>query len=158
MASTNKTEHLMLNSWVETDRPQRNDFNSDNLIIDTVLGEHVEDNDLHLTESEKKRVASPFVVVPYSGTGAEIVTISLPVVPRFAVVYRKGMPFTLYDSEAGVNKVYGGVAFTSGGGATGGISLNTTEGITLSQSATASDGVKYCFNEEGGQYMVIVFR
>ncbi len=158
MASTNKTEHLLLNSWIETDRPQRNDFNSDNHIIDTVLGEHIEDNDLHLTETEKSRVASPFVVVPYVGTGEKTTTISLPVVPMFAVVYRKGMPFSLYDSQSGVNKVYGGVAFTSGGGASAGVSLSVTGGITLEQGAAESDGVYYCLNEEGCQYTVIVFR
>ncbi len=158
MASANKTEHLLLNSWDETDRPQRNDFNTDNTIIDTVLGEHIENNSIHLTETEKNRVSSPYVVVPYAGTGEESITLSLPVVPKFALVYRKGMPFSLYDTQTGVNKVYGGVAFTSGGGASAGVSLSTTGGITLAQSMAESGGVHYCLNEDGGQYIVIVFR
>ena len=38
MASTNKTEKLNLNQWVETDPVLREDFNADNAILDAVIG------------------------------------------------------------------------------------------------------------------------
>ncbi|MDO4750198.1 MAG: hypothetical protein Q4A39_05080 [Eubacteriales bacterium] len=37
MASTNKTEKLNLNQWVETDPVLREDFNADNAILDEVI-------------------------------------------------------------------------------------------------------------------------
>ena len=54
MSSTNKTANLGLNSWIESDRPKRTDFVSDNTIIDNVLGNHVKDNGVHLTAEEKQ--------------------------------------------------------------------------------------------------------
>lgn len=34
MPSSNKTSHLRLNRWVGTDKPKKDDFNDDNLLID----------------------------------------------------------------------------------------------------------------------------
>ena len=62
MASTNKTQNLGLNNWLETDKPKRIDFVSDNAIVDNILGTHIKDNDIHLTSSEKDRVSEPFEV------------------------------------------------------------------------------------------------
>lgn len=39
MASTNKTENIGLNDWASEDRPERADFNSDNLILDEYIGD-----------------------------------------------------------------------------------------------------------------------
>lgn len=38
MASTNKTPHLQLSQWIGTDKIRREDFNGDNLKIDTAYG------------------------------------------------------------------------------------------------------------------------
>ncbi len=157
MASTNKTEKLRLNAWVESDRPQRTDFNSDNSIIDTALGGHLEDDDLHLTSEEKSRVSRPFTAVYYVGTGAESLKVTLPLVAQAALVYREDMPFTVYDSSTGVNKVYGAVAF-SGAGASAGVTLSGNGYVTVMQSTTAVNGVKNCLNESGAQYKVLAFR
>ena len=63
MASTNKTEYLSLNAWVESDRPQRADFNSDNSIIDSALGAHLENDDF-LPQTSLK---TPLAHKPQSG-------------------------------------------------------------------------------------------
>ncbi len=157
MASTNKTEYLNLNEWSENDRPQRNDFNSDNSIIDTALGQHLENEDLHLTSTEKARVSRPFTVVSYVGTGAESLKVTLPLVAQAVLVYREDKPFTVYDSSAGVNKVYSAVSYT-GAGATSGVTLSSNGYITVTQSASAVNGIMNCLNESGGQYKVIAFR
>lgn len=39
MTSTNKTQYVDLNQWVESDIPQMSDFNNDNEIIDNVIKE-----------------------------------------------------------------------------------------------------------------------
>ena len=50
MPTENKTTNLSLNSWLATDKPKREDFVNDNNIIDTVLGTHIADTSLHITE------------------------------------------------------------------------------------------------------------
>lgn len=157
MASTNKTEYLSLNAWVESDRPQRADFNSDNSIIDSALGAHLENDDLHLTSTEKARISRPFTVVSYVGTGAASLKVTLPLVAQAVLVYREDMPFTVYDSTSGINKVYAAVSF-SGGGATAGLTLSGNGYITVTQSTSAVNGIMHCLNESGGQYKVIAFR
>ena len=157
MASTNKTEHLALNAWVESDRPQRNDFNSDNSIIDNALGKHLENDTIHLSSVEKTRISTPFTAVSYVGTGEESLKVTLPLVAQAVLVYREDSPFTVYDSANAVNKVYGAVAF-SGAGATAGVTLSGNGYVTVTQSATASNGVKNCLNESGGQYKILAFR
>lgn len=156
MSSTYKTEYLKLNSWEASDRPQRNDFNSDNTIIDTVLGEHLENDKLHLTSSEKTRVSQPIVLVSYAGDGSESRLITLPAVASAVVVYRDGMPPVVYDSTTGCTKVYSAIA-VYGGGATSGITLNGS-GLNVSQSAEASGGIKLCFNELNVQYKISLIR
>ncbi len=157
MASTNKTEHLGLNAWVEADRPQRNDFNSDNIIIDNTLGEHLDSSSMHLTETEKSRVSNPYVVVPYAGTGSETLKVTLPLVAKGVIVYREDMPFSTFDSVQSVTMVYGAVAFPSAG-ASAGVTLSSNGYVTVKQSATATNGIKHCLNESGCQYRVIAFR
>lgn len=50
MPTENKTTNLSLNNWLATDKPKREDFVNDNNIIDTVLGTHIADTSLHITE------------------------------------------------------------------------------------------------------------
>ena len=53
MASTNKTTRLQLNSWVASDKPKMEDFNSDNAIIDQSLGTHIANTSIHVTAADK---------------------------------------------------------------------------------------------------------
>ena len=62
MPSTNTTPNLGLNSWLSSDKPKRTDFVSDNTIIDTVLGTHISDSNLHLTSLQKDYVAEPYKI------------------------------------------------------------------------------------------------
>lgn len=155
MASTKKTEKLGLNSWESSDRPQRNDFNSDNLIIDTVLGTHVESSDLHLTSTEKARVSRPLVPVAYAGDGKSTYTVELSFNPTAVIVYCVGKPFAMYDSAQGVNKVYGAMA-VYGAAQTAGVELAGNK-VVVHQSE-ASSGVKHCLNEADAQYKIIAIR
>lgn len=42
MPSTNKTGHLRLNNWLGSDKPKKDDFNSDNRLVDTACREMAE--------------------------------------------------------------------------------------------------------------------
>ena len=77
MASTNKTPNLRLNSWLDSDRPKRMDFVSDNNIIDSTLGTHLNDSTSHLTPSEKDKVDEPFEICILYGTGETSTSIHL---------------------------------------------------------------------------------
>ena len=41
MPTNNKTSNLNLNSWLSTDKPKREDFVNDNIILDTAIGQHI---------------------------------------------------------------------------------------------------------------------
>lgn len=153
MSSYNKTERLGLNNWSESDRPMRNDFNSDNLIIDEVLGNHISDSDMHLGTEEKSRVSRPLVINAYTGNGNSERTITLSKAPLGVFVYRVDKPFSVYDSATGCTKVYSSVAFVGGQSATG-LSLNGST-VTVRQSSASVGGVLNCLNEADAQYKII---
>lgn len=70
MPSSNKTGHLRLNSWTGSDKPKKDDFNSDNTLVDAAcreldervcavepvrgaVAEHTANTAIHLSESER---------------------------------------------------------------------------------------------------------
>ncbi len=156
MASKNKTDKLSLNLWESTDRPQRGDFNSDNLIIDEALGGHIEDTTLHLTTDEKSRVQRPVKTMGYQGNGDAEATITLDEVPVGVIIYCDTAPLQSYDSAAGYTKVYSAVAFY-GAGATKGVELSGKI-LKVKQDVSISNGVQSCLNESGRQYKIVVIR
>ncbi len=156
MASKNKTEMLGLNLWDGTDRPQRGDFNSDNILIDEALGAHLADETLHLTATEKERVRRPVQSFSYVGNGSAEGSVTLPVTPSVVIVYCDGMPRNVYDSANACTRVYGGVA-VYGAGASAGICLEGNV-VKLMQSTSPANGVMNCLNENGRQYKVVMIR
>ncbi len=156
MASTNKTDNLGLNLWQGTDRPQRGDFNSDNMIVDTALGEHIANSDLHLTETEKARVKRPVQYYSYLGDGAAQASLSLSFTPSMVIVYCDGMPFCLYDSAKECTKVYSAVAGYGAGGSSG-VAIEGSA-LKFTQDTAAKNGYMKCLNESGKQYRVAVIR
>ena len=156
MASKNKTEKLGLNLWESTDRPQRADFNSDNLIVDEALGGHLENGSLHLTSEEKSRVQRPVKVTGYQGNGQAEATITLDSVPTGVIVYCDGSPVQVYDLAIGCTKIYSALAFYSAC-ATKGAQLSGST-LKVSQDSSPAGGVRCCLNESGKQYKVIVIK
>ncbi len=156
MPSANKTERLGLNLWQGSDRPQRNDFNSDNAIIEQVVGDHTENDNIHLTEAEKTRVKKPMVTVSYLGDGSAQRTVTLPAVVTTVIVFCDSMPCAVFDSTASCTKNYAGFSMY-GAGSSAGVSFNSSA-LTVTQDTTAQNGVKNCLNETGKTYRVIGFR
>lgn len=156
MPSANKTQRLGLNLWEGTDRPQRNDFNSDNTIVEQVLGDHVENQTLHLTADEKTKVKRPMVTVSYLGDGEAQRTITLPAVVTTVIVFCESMPCAVYDADAGCTKSYFGASMY-GAGSSAGVAFNGST-VTVQQDSQASGGFMNCLNEADKTYRVICFR
>lgn len=161
MASTNKTPNLNLNSWLGTDQPTRADFVYDNSTIDTTVGGHILDTDIHLTSAQKQKISQPFVVDSISGNGNATRDITLPFEPSLVIYYQKGQPFTGYNStsdyticRAGVVGLVLGFSYASLGLSLSGSTLTVTQ-----SSSTPSPGGNFAnLNENGSQYGYIAFR
>jgi hypothetical protein len=155
MGSTNKTPNLQLNSWLDTDSPKRLDFQSDNNIIDEILGGHINNSTIHLTAEEKDNLGIPFQMFTYSGNGAASRNINLPFAPAFAIVFKNNAPLCAHNSSANIQS--SGFVLNSIGG-TAGIGLADST-LTVNQYQTLStSSPNYDFNESGGSYRAILFR
>ncbi len=157
MPTENKTTNLHLNSWVGTDKPKRTDFVADNEILDQVIGNHLENFTMHVSEEDRALFEQPFVIGVLGGNGNATCKHTLPINPSCIFVCLKNAPFVEYDSTNGYTICNGGFVTTSDGGGTAGIKmfLNT---VTLSQSTIASSGRFLNLNKNGGQYFYIAFK
>ena len=154
MATSNYTANLHLSAWSDTDRPKRADFVSDNAIIDAQLGGHLADGGIHVTSAEKAKISEPFVSTVYAGSGESSRTISLDFTPKMVVVFKRGAPFVQYSGS--VNVVNAACAAYSHGSSAGvGI---TTNGVSVTEQATAENGVRVSLNASGSQYTLIAFK
>lgn len=144
MPSTNKTNHLGLNQWKESDRPVRNDFNSDNLLVDTALGEHLANGDIHVTAEEKSYIKDWLLSYSYTGTGESSRAFVLGEKIRFVMIFAKDKPLS------------------DGYSACGYLALGCSQGLTISASGTGftvgQDGTSIKLNEEGTQYRAVMLK
>ncbi len=153
MASTNKTPNLRLNNWLESDKPKRADFVADNSIIDSVLGSHISDTNLHLSLSEKERVSNPYTISLYYGTGENNYAYNFPFEPKMVIIFKTETPVvTTVSNYPKVN-----YAVTTTRGSSGGATLSGTT-LTVKQTSTSQNGVLYNLNEEDAAYVIICFR
>lgn len=153
MPTNSKTPKLGLNSWVGTDKPLRQDFVDDNTLIDSLLGGHLEDTDVHLTEGERARLEAPFTFTLLGGTGEASCEHALAFAPSLVLVYQNDEPLAAWeDGHAVCNAAIAGQEFSSGG------ALLNANSLTLYQSQAAGEGVFYNLNLEGGQYTCVAFR
>ncbi len=155
MPTNHKTPKIHLNSWLGTDKPMRSDFVEDNTLLDTLLGGHLENDSLHLSEKDRIALSTPFVADIFAGNGQASGTHVMPFAPRLVFVFLRNAPFSRYDSEKACTVSNAAVVWqgvTSGGA---GLSGKT---LTLTQSQAPSDGAFYNLNASGGQYGYVAFR
>ncbi len=151
MPSLNKTQRLKLNLWEPTDRPMRNDFNSDNILIDTVVGEHTNNSNIHLSAEEKAYLQKPVAVMNYTGNGESSRSFTLSEKAKLVIVFAHGKP------AISANKVYFALGYT-GLGALSGVSVaESGMEFTVSQFAD-SQGNTISLNENGTGYRVVMLR
>ena len=152
MPSSFKTEKLGLNFWANIDRPVRSDFNLDNAAIDSAVGDHIENNLLHLNENDRSRLRDTYSITQLQGTDTASRQITLDFAPSLVVYYAVDKPPSLYTD--GVNKIYFAVTAKESGGS-GGISLSCST-VTISQ--TTSGDLRYDLNNSARQYVLIAVR
>lgn len=154
MATSSYTSNFGLSNWAPTDRPKREDFVSDNNIIDNVLGSHIGNIDMHLTNSEKEKALQPYTTMIYSGNGSDNRALTTEFAPKLVMVFKKdAAPVEYANSAAVIN--FGTAVYGHGGSAGVGV---TSTGFSVRQQSTASDGKRFSLNEDGYQYFAVIFR
>ena len=145
MAASKKSTVLGLCLWEGTDKPRRVDFVADNEAIESQLGGHIQNDNLHLNDTRRKRLDTPTEVRTYTGTGAASRTILFGFSPSAVIVF------------AVDTKQYAGIA--AGGQNSLGVTLSTAQ-VTVRQTQTApTDGSGMAsLNESGVTYAVLAFR
>lgn len=156
MASTEKTPYLGLSKWLSSDRPKREDFVSDNTIIDEKIKGHFTNSQAHLTAAEKEKLSQPVERMTVSGTGDSSAAYTFDFEPSFVIVCKTDRPMSEYNS-GGYNVVNGGFAVGNNGGGTAGIQLAGKK-LLLEQSTSAENGVFLNLNEQYSQYLIAAFR
>ena len=82
MGSTNKTEYLGLSGWVHSDTPKMIDFATDNEIVDSILGEHINDSKIHLSEEDRALLGGSITSTLMAGNGSTSRTVTLSSAPK----------------------------------------------------------------------------
>lgn len=97
MASKNKTPNLNLNDWAGSDAPARADFNADNRIIDLLLGGHIQNNAVHITQAERDKWNTYVDARSYFGTDATEREITIGFRPRGILIIAVNRPCVTVD-------------------------------------------------------------
>ena len=155
MAASKKSTVLGLCLWEGTDKPRRVDFVADNEAIESQLGGHIQNDNLHLNDTRRKRLDTPTEVRTYTGTGAASRTILFGFSPSAVIVFAVDKPFS--QATTGCTKQYAGIA--AGGQNSLGVTLSTAQ-VTVRQTQTApTDGSGMAsLNESGVTYAVLAFQ
>lgn len=159
MSSTNKTEKLGLNGWIGSDIPQRNDFNRDNAIVDEIVGNHIDDRVIHVSESERKIWSNNVYTTFYFGNGDMTQTIKTgcPFEPMLAIIFANGLPTIRPHISGNESWHYFGIA-TPASESMGLSFINETD-LQVQQSKQAYIYTDYSYlNANGVLYTVAMFR
>ena len=89
MSASVKTANLGLSAWIGSDKPTRLDFVNDNQKLDTAVGNHINSTAVHLSDSDRERLETPYVVGYYGGNGINNRSITLDFEPKAVFVYKK---------------------------------------------------------------------
>lgn len=115
---------------------------------------HIYDNDIHLSESDRSFLNSPYVIGEYTGDGSDgFMNILLDFKPTMVIVYRNAYHPTICDYEANITRCYFGIAI----GSTYSKALTTTAtGFRVRN--TINPGTGTFLNESDASYTYIAFR
>ena len=155
MAASEKTAVLGLSLWAGTDKPRRADFVADNTALETLVGGHLNDGDLHLDDTRRARIDTPVEVRTYTGTGTASRSLVFSYEPQAVIVFAVGKGPAEYNGT--YTKAYAG--FSAGGQHSLGVALSTVQ-VQVEQGQTEPDagGSMAALNESGVTYAMVVFR
>lgn len=156
MSSTNKTE-MGLNLWQGGDKPQRSDFNRDNILIDKAFSTHKSDK-MHITDEEREKWNNYIYSGVYFGNGetSRLITLDVPFTPSAVFIFADSVTPTILQGER--ECVY--TAYATQNGSTLGVELkNDYKTLSLVQSTVpVLDNEYLCLNENGTAYCYVCFR
>lgn len=160
MSSSNKTENLQLNSWIESDVPKRADFNYDNEIIDRTISEHTSDAISHITQDERECWNNYLHMGMYFGNGTptRIVETNCPFEASFGIIFANNRPVSV--TKFNDARDYNYVGFISALSNGLGVALEEdNRNISVNQTPTPLiSGEHAYFNETGMAYTYVLFR
>ena len=149
MPTSNKTPALSLNNWLGTDKPMRSDFTEDNLILDSVIGGHLQDAVSHLSAADREKFDSPYLLDSYAGTGDAEQHFTLPFTPKFVFVFYQTRAFSEYVAEGDYTKCNAG--FAAPGLSTAAVSLQGNRLTVKQTTGEAAGKLFYNLNLRDGQ-------
>lgn len=155
LGSTNKTERLGLSGWVYSDAPKMIDFATDNNIIDSVLGKHVSNTSMHLSEDERTIFENRIVSVLMAGNGNSSRTVTLSYAPKLVQIFLKNAPSASWDADKSCMVINSSFVLQKGI-SSGGLTLSD-KSLVITQSSSPSNGVMYNLNEAYKQYVIICY-
>ncbi len=154
MAASEKTEVLGLSLWAGTDKPRRSDFVADNTALETLVGGHLEDADLHLDDTRRARLDTPVSVRTYTGTGTASRGQLFNFSPSALIVFAVEKGASEYTGS--YTKHY--VGFSAGGQSSLGVVLNGTQVTVKQEQEPAAGSSAAALNESGVTYAMLAFR
>ncbi|MCD7797413.1 MAG: hypothetical protein LUG95_07445 [Clostridiales bacterium] len=158
--SSSNTDNLGLCIWSSGDRVLREDFNTDNEIIDKYFSEHTADTSLHITDDERTQWNTASQCGIYFGNGNTSRTISLGCnfEPKCVAVFAMNRPGTYADFNN--SRQYHFQGFASVSGCQTGIEFDSeAANITVSQDVSASYENEYTsLNQSGVSYFWAAFK
>lgn len=156
MPTSNKTPELNLNNWLGTDKPMRSDFTEDNLILDSVIGGHLQDAVAHLSTADREKFDAPYLIDSYAGNGEAETSFILPFVPKFVFVFYQTRAFSEYVADGDYTLCNAG--FASPGLCTAAVSLQGNK-LTVKQTTGEVTGkLFHNLNLRNGQYFYLAVK
>ena len=158
MPTQNKTTNLNLNSWLGTDKPKREDFVSDNAILDSVIHAHTTDESIHLTQADRQILAGSQITAELlQGDGKAVKSHTLSFAPSMVIVFLATKPFTDFDFTNNCVVCNGGVGNQTNG-STSGVELGGTTLILSQSQSIPTSGPYLNLNKNGEQYVCVEFK
>lgn len=157
MPSTHKTALLGLNQWLGSDKPKREDFNSDNLNVENSVKAHTQNVAAHVAENDRQQWNSCIPVIgKYTGDNAATRTIALGFAPRIVLLFSVDRGFVDYNAAGSSTNLYSAIYTATG--ASLGIQATAT-GFTVANSATSMAGSPTIrLNQTTKIYVYIAYR
>ncbi len=161
IASDRDTDAFVLNAWISVKASlcpaESSDISFPSFISkDLICGSHINDQSIHLNQTQKEFLDTPFVFGSYFGTGSASKSISLGFSPSVVIVAANGLPMMHANHSDGQNYALMGVAFQ--GGSTLGVEVTST-GFRVKDGDSVS--ARNCYprlNELATTYFYIAFK
>lgn len=156
MASSKKTDNLGLSYWELDDAPKMADFVTDNMIIDSILGNHINNDQIHLSSEDRELLGGSIESIILSGDGTSSRTVTLSKTPKMVQVFLKNSPPASWDSAKSCMVINSAFALQNGL-SSGGASLSGNK-LVLVENTAPSNGIMYNLNQQYGQYIIVSYN